>query len=203
MIEGDWAADTLDLHPDQKAHLERVLRIQAGEALSYTDGRGRSGLGTYRGGALVRDEEKVVPRPSDLTVVVAPPDNRERQRFLVEKLSELGVAALEFLETRHGKGRPPRHDRARAWAVSALEQSRGAWLMTVGTGTLTLDQLGADVAMCDPQGSIDPPLARTVVIGPEGGWAPEEVEQAAQLWSLGSTVLRVETAAIVAASRLV
>jgi len=45
--------------------------------------------------------------------------------------------------------------------------------------------------------------ARTVVIGPEGGWAPGEIPDTMRRWSLGSTVLRVETAAIVAASRLV
>jgi 16S rRNA U1498 N3-methylase RsmE len=41
-----------------------------------------------------------------------------------------------------------------------------------------------------------------VVIGPEGGWASGEVPDDVALWGLGDTVLRVETAALVAAARL-
>jgi 16S rRNA U1498 N3-methylase RsmE len=41
-----------------------------------------------------------------------------------------------------------------------------------------------------------------VVIGPEGGWASGEVPEDAIRWDLGDTVLRVETAALVAAARL-
>ena len=50
--------------------------------------------------------------PSDLIVVVAPPDHRGRARFMVEKLSEMGVAELLFLDTRHGRGRPPKKGEA-------------------------------------------------------------------------------------------
>jgi 16S rRNA U1498 N3-methylase RsmE len=42
-----------------------------------------------------------------------------------------------------------------------------------------------------------------VVIGPEGGWAEGEVPDDAQRWDLGDTVLRLETAALVAAARLI
>ena len=59
------------------------------------------------------------------------------------------------------------------------------------------------VALAEPGGArID--LSRpTVLIGPEGGWSPAELSQAGAAVSLGSTILRVETAAIVAAARLV
>lgn len=192
----------LELSDEQRAHLNRVLRLREGDALSYTDGQGRLGEGQYRGGGVARGSEVVVPRPTDLIVVVAPPDNRDRLRFMVEKLSELGVAEIRFLETVHGTGRPPRPDRARAWAVSGLEQSRGAWLMRVGDGLIRLGELDDDVLVCDPEGATEATHARTVVIGPEGGWAPGEIPESMVRWSLGSTVLRVETAAIVATSRL-
>jgi 16S rRNA U1498 N3-methylase RsmE len=41
-----------------------------------------------------------------------------------------------------------------------------------------------------------------VVIGPEGGWAANELPDDAELFDLGDTMLRVETAAIVAAARM-
>ncbi len=202
LVEGPWATDFLDLSDEQRAHLDRVLRVGEDEALSYTDGQGRSGEGRYRGGGIVRGDEVAVPRPTDLIVAVAPPGNRDRLRFMVEKLSELGVAEIRFLATVHTTGRPPRPDRARSWAVSGLEQSRGGWLMRVGEEAITLSELGDDVLVCDPGGRTEATHARTVVIGPEGGWAPGEIPETMARWSLGSTVLRVETAAIVAASRL-
>jgi 16S rRNA U1498 N3-methylase RsmE len=42
----------------------------------------------------------------------------------------------------------------------------------------------------------------SVVVGPEGGFAPGEIPGHLPLWDLGPTVLRVETAAVVAAARL-
>jgi 16S rRNA U1498 N3-methylase RsmE len=121
---------------------------------------------------------------------------------MVEKLSELGVAEVRFLDTVHGTGRPPKPDRARAWSVSGLEQSRGAWLMRIEDRMITWSDLGDDALVCDVGAPTEAGHARTVVIGPEGGWAPGEVPATATRWGLGSTVLRVETAAIVAASRL-
>jgi 16S rRNA (uracil1498-N3)-methyltransferase len=192
----------LPVSDQQRHHLERVLRAGEGQAVGYTDGNGLIGSGSYTSGGVARGEEMNVPRPSDLTVVAAPPDSRDRARFMIEKLSEMGVAELRFLETRHGQGRPPRADRARSWAVSGLEQSRGAWLIRIPDGLVTLDALDQPFAVCDPAGSREWPSARTVVVGPEGGWAPGEVPEDTRLWDLGGTVLRLETAALVAAARL-
>jgi 16S rRNA (uracil1498-N3)-methyltransferase len=203
LVEGEWIGDRLELGREQRGHLDRVLRVRDGEPITYTDGRGRIGEGRYETGSLVRGEERPMPRPSELTVAAPAPDNRDRLRFMVEKLSELGVAELRFLRTSHGEGRPLRFDRLRSWAVSGLEQSRGAWLMRIEAVPIGLSQLGEDIVVCDRGGSTDTPLARTVVIGPEGGWAAGEVPDSVPTWDLGSTVLRVETAAIVAASRLI
>ena len=204
LLEAPWDSQLVEVSPGQAAHLERVLRLREGDPVSYTDGRGTLGEGRYQaGGLVVRGGETVLERPTDLVVVVAPPDNRERARFMIEKLSELGVAEVRFLETRHGQGRPPRDDRLRAWAVAGLEQSRGVWLMRTSAELVTLSGLHDPVAICQQGGSKEPPHARTVVIGPEGGWAPGEVPEGAMLFDLGETILRVETAALVAAARLI
>jgi 16S rRNA (uracil1498-N3)-methyltransferase len=201
-LPAPWEGSRVEVSPQQRHHLEKVLRAGEGREVGYTDGEGLVGAGVYGSGEVERGEESSVPRPSDLTVVAAPPDNRDRARFMVEKLSEMGVAELRFLETRHGHGRPPRPDRAQSWAVSGLEQSRGAWLLRIPEKSVTLADLEQPFAVCDPAGSTDLPSARTVVIGPEGGWAPGEVPDAARLWGLGDTVLRLETAVLVAAARL-
>lgn len=202
LLEAPWDSQLVEISEAQAAHLERVLRLREGDPVSYTDGLGTLGDGRYQPGLVVRGDESKLERPTDLVVVVAPPSSRDRARFMIEKLSELGVAEVRFLETRHGQGRPPRSDRLRAWVVSGLEQSTGVWLMRTSTELVTLSGLDGPVAVCQQGGSKEPPHARTVVIGPEGGWAPGEVPEGAMLFDLGDTVLRVETAAVVAAARM-
>lgn len=201
-IPGPWVEDRLHVSDEQRRHLEKVLRLGQGEEVGYTDGTGSFGSGHYLAARVIRGEEGQAPRPSDLTVVSAPPDSRERARFLVEKLAELGVAGLRFLDTRHGHGRPPKVDRLRSWAVAGLEQSGGAWLMETSDALVTFADIEGPYVVCEMGGSSQRPSARTVVIGPEGGWAPGEIPEAAPRYSLGDTVLRVETAALVAAARM-
>lgn len=203
LLEAPWDSQLVEVSEAQAAHLERVLRLREGDPVSYTDGLGTLGEGRYQPGLVVRGGESTLERPTDLVVVVAPPSNRDRARFMIEKLSEMGVAEVRFLETRHGQGRPPRADRLRAWAVAGLEQSAGVWLMRTSTELVTLSGLDGPVAVCEQGGSKEPPHARTVVIGPEGGWAPGEVPEEAILFDLGDTILRVETAAVVAAARMI
>lgn len=203
LLSGPWEPGRLEVSDEQRYHLDRVLRTRDGEPVSYTDGEGTFGSGSYTARGIQRGEESRIQRPTDLVVVAAPPDSRDRTRFMVEKLSELGVAELLFLATKYGPGRPPNEAKLQGWAVSGLEQSRGAWLMSTSTGLVTFSNLPGPFAVCQMGGSTDTPHARTVVIGPEGGWAPDEVPERGIPWDLGDTVLRLETAAIVAAARMI
>lgn len=189
------------LHPavEQSRHLRTVLRMRSGEPVSYTDGEGTVGTGTLADDGVERgDEHRPSPTPPLLTLVVAPPSSRERCRFLVEKCAEIGVSRLHWTTTAHSEGRPPSAAKARAWAVSALEQSRGAWLME--TGAVALRDLDpTELVVADPGGSSVPPTGRgTLLVGPEGGLAPDEIPPGAARLALGPTVLRTETAAVVA-----
>jgi 16S rRNA (uracil1498-N3)-methyltransferase len=203
LLDRGWEGPAVHVNPSQRAHLERVLRLNDGDPVTYTNGTGRRGAGRYRRGAVERGDEESVGRPSDLVVIAAPPENRDRVRFMVEKLAELGVSELRFLATRLGEGKPPRSERLRSWAVAGVEQSKGAWLMRTSDGLVTFASISGPFAVCVQEGDRQVPLARTVVVGPEGGWAPGEVPDSAHRFGLGDTVLRVETAAIVAAARMI
>lgn len=201
-IPPPWGGGELDLSASQQAHLLKVLRTGEGEPLSYTDGIGISGSGTLGRRAVVRGDEWPVPRPSDLTVAVAPPSSRSRLRFLVEKLAELGVARLLWIRTRHAEGRPPSPEKAKAWSVSGMEQSRGAWLMEVETTSLPKLDHGR-VVVADPAGAQPAPAeGLCLLIGPEGGLDPDEIPARAARITLGPTILRIETAAVVGATLL-
>ena len=160
LVSGPWGGEHLELSAEQKHHLEKVIRVRDGDPATYTDGAGSLGQGRYASGWLARDEESQVPAPSDLIVVVAPPDNRDRARFMVEKLAEMGVAELLFLDTKHGQGRPPSAGKLLSWAVSGLEQSRGAWLMKTSDRLATFGDLRSPFAVCDQGGIRETPLAR-------------------------------------------
>lgn len=201
LILGPWDGDALALDDVQRHHLERVLRVRPGGPVSYTDGAGTIGEGTLGDRVVVRGDEHRVARPPAVTIAVAAPSSRERARFLVEKLAELGVARIRWLATIHGEGRPPRPDRARAWATAALEQSRGAWTTVVDEGVSAWSDLEPPVLAAVQGGGPAPDGGSpvTVAIGPEGGWAEAEVPLGVGTLDLGPRVLRVETAAVVAA----
>ena len=120
---------------------------------------------------------------------------------VVEKLTELGVDRLVWLATTRGEAGAPHPGKTAAWAVAALEQSRGARLIEIA-GPTPPSALGGTLWVADPAG---PPPPRTVtenlvvLVGPEGGFAPDEVPPGARRVGLGERVLRVGTAAVVAA----
>jgi RsmE family RNA methyltransferase len=127
--------------------------------------------------------------------------------MVVEKLTELGVDRLVWLETARGEGKPPRADRSQAWTRAALEQSRGAWLMDIqasgrpeGPWPVT-----SRIVVCDQSG--EPARSALVgdqpilgLVGPEGGFTRDERPELATSVSLAQQVLRVETAAIALAA---
>ena len=202
LVGAPWPDDDLAVPVVQWRHLTKVLRKNRGDPVTYTDGLGRIGEGRLGSQTIVRGEETTVAKPSELTVVVAPPANKDRARFLVEKLAEMGVSWLTWLDSRHGEGKVPPSPKVFSWVLAATEQSRGAWLMETSAEPVTIGSMGEAVAVCDQAGGVQVPDCRIVVIGPEGGWAEGEVPPGVTRWNLGPTVLRTETAAVVAAARL-
>ncbi|MBW3667492.1 MAG: 16S rRNA (uracil(1498)-N(3))-methyltransferase [Actinobacteria bacterium] len=202
VVTAPWDSPSLQLSMMQWRHLTKVLRASQGDRVTYTDGLGTTGEGRLGNQVVERGEEGFRERETEIVVASAPPASKERQRYLVEKLAELGVARLIWLDTRHGKQRVASSSKVFSWVLAATEQSRGAWLMETGPELLTWEDLPAPYVVATPAGPPGPPNARTVVIGPEGGFAPDEVPPESPTWSLAPTILRVETAAVVAAARL-
>lgn len=199
VVPAPWDGASIALSVLQWRHVTKVLRMKPGHEVTYTDGLGTMGEGVLGHQMIERGAESTVERPSRITIAVAPPHNKDRQRFLVEKLAELGVARLLWIETRHGENRVARPDKVFSWVHAAVEQSRGAYLMETPDDLVAIDQLQGDLVFCHPGGSDRPGEESTVVVGPEGGFAEDELPAGAKLWDLGPTTLRVETAAIAAA----
>ena len=150
-----WDDVELSLSVVQWRHLTRVLRMKRGKPVTYTDGFGRFGEGTLSDHSIRRGSEREIPRGVELTVAVAPPSNKDRQRYLVEKLAELGVSRLQWLTTAHGSGRIASPGKVFSWVSAALEQSQGAWLMETTPGLVKWDDLA------EPTNDIDLELGKT------------------------------------------
>ena len=205
------------LHAGDRHHLERVLRLRAGEVVTACDGAGRwvtcrFVTGGGPGGAgLEIDGVVVVEAAADppVTVVFAPPKG-DRPEWAVQKLTELGVdrivplvAARSVVRWTGDRAAGP-VERLRRVAREAATQSRRAWLPVVEepiTFAAAAAWPGAALAVA---GGDPPSLERPVVlVGPEGGWDAEELGAGLPTVGLGPNVLRTETAAVVAGTLLV
>ena len=212
------------LDGDEARHLARVLRARVGDTVVLFDGQGRSWPArvTAIGRAeveLATGEPRVeVTSGRVLTVAVALPKG-ERQKWLVEKLTELGVAKLVPLVTERGvaEATPAAVERMQRGVIEASKQCGRDTLLAIGPPATVAEIVAAKPAaaiglVADPGGaSLDPAgwhdHAEVIgLVGPEGGFTPAELERADQAgWrrvALAPHVLRIETAAVALAARL-
>lgn len=200
--------------------LREVLRIRAGATLSVFDGSGgerEARVAQMTAGAVVLTlggSLPAAPEPPVRVVIACAFPKASRGDWLVEKATEIGVAQLVPLETDRsvmhaGEGRFARWQRI---AVEAAEQCGRALIPLVG-GEPPADAL---LVVGDPDTAVTireqiaalptPPSAIVLHIGPEGGWTQAELDafdaRGALRCSMGPRLMRVETAAIVAAAQL-
>jgi 16S rRNA (uracil1498-N3)-methyltransferase len=206
-------------------HLFRARRLAVGDRVRVADGAGRarwsevaridrsSAVLALGGPAPGNDPERRVE-------LLVPTLRPERASWLVEKATEIGVAAIRFLHTE----RAPRDfgggtlGRLRRVSIAALEQCHGARLpeLTGPHAWSELASLTAKIAerwVLDTAAEVENRDWRTadggsaaLLIGPEGGWADRErAELRTAGWravGFGSRVLRAETAAVAGAAAL-
>ena len=212
--------DVVELGGDEGRHAARVKRLAVGEAVLVSDGRGtvlECAVSAVhdRGLVLAVSARRRVPQPRPRVVVVQALPKGERAELAVEVLTELGVdeivpwAASRSIVQWLG----PRGQRAvekwRRTAREATKQSRRAWLPEIAplasTAEVAARLAGATglvlhEAATDPLAALDVPPERdvVVVVGPEGGISPEELDGFAAVGAravrLGEPVLRTSTA---------
>ena len=200
------------LEEDDRHHLERVLRLRAGDVVTVADGRGGWRRCTLGGGGRLDPAGEVVhePVPAPLVTVAFALTKGERPELAVQKLTELGVDRIVPFPAarsvaRWDADRAVRHvERLRRVAREAAVQSRRSRLPQVtdlGSLASLLGEPGA--ALADPAGGPPSLALPTIVVGPEGGFTAEEQALARATVRLGTHVLRAETAAMAAGTLLV
>jgi 16S rRNA (uracil1498-N3)-methyltransferase len=170
--------------------------------------------------ALAVDAIDEIPPSGRTLSLIVPACKGPRLDWLVEKCTELGATRLVLAEfERSVVHAGAQHvEKLRRTAIEACKQSRRAWLPQIetATGLPAASARGPNAALLiahleEGAPSLAEWLARhgpeahelAVVIGPEGGLAPAEIEvlraAGAQVVRLAEHVLRIETAAIAVA----
>jgi 16S rRNA (uracil1498-N3)-methyltransferase len=216
------------LEGDEARHLARVLRAKVGDEVTVFDGRGTAW--TARVARIDRDAVAVdllaaaptrhgfTGTASTLTLAVALPKG-DRQKWMVEKLTELGVARLVPLVTARGVAEATAAAQARLERVviEACKQCGRDTLMEIGPAA-TIDSLASAspaarrLIALPTAAPLDAAAVRADgaevigAIGPEGGFTPEEIAAADRDGflpvSFGPHILRIETAAVALAAKL-
>jgi 16S rRNA (uracil1498-N3)-methyltransferase len=228
MTRRRWIADevsgnTAALTGDHAVHLARVLRAEIGQEFDIATGdavrRGTiTNISNDRVEFALGEEQPLRPAPQ-ITLALAI-FKFDRMEWAIEKCTEIGVARIipviaRRTETHLAAAAVRRQERWQRIALQAAEQSRKAApaeiaspvklnqlaeLMT--TCRIVLAESEKDTTLRDALQSR--PTDVTLAVGPEGGWTADELQWFHDSgWiaaSLGDTILRAETAAIVSAA---
>ena len=221
----DIGDGTAVLSEEDSRHLTAVLRARTGDALTVADGEGTVWSARYTGSAdgvatVALDTATVIePRRPQLTVVHALPKQRKLDE-VIQRLTELDVARIVPVHSQRSQVELDERKAAkvvarwRAIAVAAAKQSKRARLPViddVSTWSDAFGQGGPGVVCWEESttplrtvlGETAAPESFVLGIGPEGGLTAEEVAAAGLPdASLGATILRTETAALVAVSAI-
>lgn len=215
---------TVALAPQQAHYVGGVIRLPVGGAILLFNGRdgewrARRTEGGKREVRLIVEEATRPQGPSGLIDYAFAPLKHARLDYMIQKAVEMGVARISPVITRRTQVNRVNLERMEANAIEAAEQCGILSLPTLDDPQ-TLDRWLADLGddrllvFCDEEAPLADPLAAlrggpagrpVVLIGPEGGFAPEERqmlqrrERCVRL-SLGPRILRADTAAIVALS---
>jgi 16S rRNA (uracil1498-N3)-methyltransferase len=220
-IADTWSGTTATLQGEQAAHLARVLRAQPGQVFDVV----ANGFLHRAEIASVTEREVVFTLQEELQAEAALPVHLlmavfkfDHMEWGIEKATELGVARITPVLARRtekhlAQAAAKRVERWRRIALEAAKQSRRsdvpsvdeplALKLALGSVTVAAKLLLAET---EQQNTLSQALAGAqsvaLAIGPEGGWAPEEMQLFSESgWkhvTLGPRILRAETAAIAA-----
>ena len=213
--------DTARLEGDEARHLARVMRAKTGDTVELFDGQGTSWTATVqaieRNHVSLRLDQKqseTISNKPIITLAVALPKG-DRQKWLIEKITELGTDSLVPLTTTRSVAEPTAAaiSRLQRGVIESCKQSGRNRLLEITQpqslhNLLTTSSASLRILAC-PDGTpmqsilLKPIDNMLIAIGPEGGFTDEEIRTAnasgfAQM-SLCQNILRIETAAIAAA----
>ena len=203
-------------------HLFRARRLRGEEPVRFVDGAGYARVGrALKVGSekarFILGEQAPANEPVRHLELLAPAPKASRLAWMVEKATEVGVSAIRLIHTE----RAPRKlggaalDRLGRVAIAAVEQSQRSVVPEI-TGVHRFDEIESLLEPMSERWFLQPVASAdtakggesraALLVGPEGGWTATEIGRLVA-WKcrplgLGSTILRIETAATVGCAML-
>ena len=213
---------THSLDAEEARHATKVLRLQTGDALELTDGKGSlysaviTELSKSACHFSINETLSIPRRKYSIHIAIAPTKNIDRIEWFVEKATEIGIDTISFIQCQNSERRVVNMERITKKAISAMKQSGQAWLpelRPIRKVEALFDEACdhkyiAYVDQANPKHLKEAPLQSDylVLIGPEGDFTQQEIDAAMnkgfQKVSLGLTTLRTETAGLAACHTL-
>ncbi len=209
------------LSSEESKHIIKVMRMKAGDSILFTDGKGilyhcRIAGDSPKGCQIeiLKDEEGKDKRSFYLQMAVAPTKNINRYEWFLEKATEIGVDRISPFFSEHSERKALKTERLNRVLTAAMKQSLKTFLPVLGEPVSFENLLQQPfegekfIAYINPE--VVQELSNVyhrgsnalVLIGPEGGFSPEEVKAAQSVGfipvKLGPSRLRTETAAVAA-----
>jgi len=203
-------------------HLFRARRLANGDTVRLVDGLGTARFSraveiSRTAARLELGNSAPANEPQKRVELLAPIPKATRLAWMVEKATEVGVGAIRLIQT----ARAPRTigasslDRLRRVATAAVEQSHRSVVPAITgvhpwTEIQTLLESASERWVMQPGAESvpapSPSAPSCLLLGPEGGWTKGEwnelLDRECRPLGLGTTVLRLETAAIVGCAGL-
>ncbi len=222
-VEGDLSKDQgIPLGKEQSHYVVTVMRRAEGDELVLFNGRDGEWRGVIqqarKNQCLIHIVEQLREQTSASNIEIAfAPLKKIQNGIVVQKITELGVSALRPVQTNRTNADRLREDKMQLQVIEAAEQCERLDIPEVfGTAKLTaflkyIEDEGRTLIYCAERSDESNPIELlgkiadrdriTVLVGPEGGFTDEEIEQFQGLdnscaLKLGPRILRAETAAI-------
>ncbi len=207
--------DYITISGQEYYHL-RSLRLKIGENVIITNGNGLSAITSLYQIGIKKYEfcrleyiENMNENPYQIGLAMAILDNNERFENALEKAVELGVTDFYPIITKNTQKKSINYDRLIAKAISALKQCKRSKLIKIHSEIELLSFLQdicnwENVIVADLTGEKPSHFKKSnclIIIGPEGGFAEEELyefnrHKSINVWKINQRTLRSETAAI-------
>lgn len=217
----DIKSNTYILPEDESKHIIRVLRLQSGDIINLTDGKGNLYTATIASDHPKRCELIVTDVVSEygkkdysVSIAIAPTKNIDRFEWFLEKSTEIGIDHIYPIICSRSERKVIKHDRSNRVITSAMKQSLKAYhpvlheqmdfkkFMKISYPDVRLIAHCGDDERKLLKNEIKPGGESIILIGPEGDFTDAELEMAVQNGfkpvSLGDSRLRTETAGIFA-----
>lgn len=196
---------------DKLHHLTNVVRVEAGERLLLLNGAGLRVLTqitavTKKNMSLRYEEHSEALREIEIDLALGMP-KREALESCLKQATELGIRKIFLIKSRYSQMRFPDEARTQSLLVSALEQANNPFMpevMETSFEALPWDDYGTALWLnsqtSEPKNTeLKKNKQALLIVGPEGGFSPEEMEffrQKTVIESLGlpTPILRTTTA---------